>query len=264
MPTAVPRLWPGEPFVVVGAGPSLLPQDKLEATAFCRVVAVNDAYQAGYADVLYAADADWWRQQRTTPDGQLPPLKFTAQPSSLTYRPTAKLINVVKGYGISTDPSRVHSGGHGGHQAINLAVLLGASSIVLLGFDFQPGPTGQHHFFGDHPNRSHVNYSDKIRHFSTLAADLAALDIPIVNCSRATAIPDSVIRRRPLAETLRDLAAHRRADGSRIPDTLTRIPPDTPEAHPRSAADDLRGPDRMDLTEVRAGVLHGMLRPVDE
>ena len=256
MPLVIPRLWHGEPFIVVGAGPSLCKVDTeaIILKSRARLVVVNDAWQlVREADVIYAADAQWWQDRTHIHDWVMPPFKFTAQPSAQTYRPSAILVNVVKGYGISTDPSKIHSGGHGGHQAINLAVHLGASSIVLLGFDFQPDASGRHHFFGEHPNRTHVNYEDKIRHFSTLAADLAALDIPIVNCSRATAIDPSVIPRRPLAETLRDLAAQRRADGSERPrptdresGQTSRLYPDTPEADIGTGADDLHGPAGMD------------------
>lgn len=208
---AIEPLWPGETFVIVGSGPSLSREDT-EQLIFrdLRIIAVNDAYRLlPWADVLYAADAQWWNWKRAVADRYLPPLKFTAQPEALTYRPSAMLVNVVKGDGISTDPGKICSGGHSGHQAINLAVHLAGGrprGLILLGFDMQPGPTGQNHFFGEHPHGYKLNYPDKVRRFATLAADLARLNIPIVNCSRQTAIPESMIPRRPLADVLPDCA----------------------------------------------------------
>lgn len=63
--------------------------------------------------------------------------------------------------GLSTDPGVIHHGHGGGYSMVNLAYLMGASRIVLLGYDLryasdydgrnrQPGSVPRH-YFGEYP-----------------------------------------------------------------------------------------------------------------
>jgi hypothetical protein len=54
------------------------------------------------------------------------------------------------GKGFSTDQNKIHYGSNSGFQAINLAILMGATRIALVGFDWQQ-VDGKSHFFGEHP-----------------------------------------------------------------------------------------------------------------
>ena len=202
----VDRLWPGEPFLVCGAGPSLSAADLAlwrQSSPRPRLIVVNNAVQlAPDADVLYAADAQWWTWNIAVADTALPALLFGAQPSISRVRSTVRVIATRNGNGISTDPSWIYSGGHGGHQAINVAALLGAASIALLGFDMGADRAGRHHFHPAHPNGTHPTYRARLPAFRGLRAALDALHIPIVNCSRQTAIPADVIPRQPLEVAL--------------------------------------------------------------
>ena len=82
----VERLWPGEPFLICGAGPSLCADDLAvwrAAQPRPRLIVINNAYQlAPDADVLYAADAQWWQWQAAIADAAMPRLKFAAQRSA--------------------------------------------------------------------------------------------------------------------------------------------------------------------------------------
>ena len=62
----IPALWPDQPVVIIGAGPSLTAVDALAAYRACpTVITVNDAYRLlPQAPVLYAADAQWWNWKR--------------------------------------------------------------------------------------------------------------------------------------------------------------------------------------------------------
>lgn len=84
----------------------------------------------------------------------------------------------------------VHFGGNSGYQAINLAYLMGAKRIILLGFDCKP-VDGKDHWFGQHPNGliQIQPYQLWMNHFPSLAKDLENRDIEVINCS-----PDSAIQ----------------------------------------------------------------------
>ena len=84
---------------------------------------------------------------------------------------------------------RLHYGNNSGYQAINLAYLLGATTILLLGYDMQK-TGGKSHFFGDHPEPLNAgsDYSDWARLFVGLAADLRTEGIAVTNYTRETAL----------------------------------------------------------------------------
>ena len=90
--------------------------------------------------------------------------------------------------GLSSDPSLIHQGGNSGYQALNLAVLLGAARILLLGYDMG----GRGHWHGNHPpglrNPPESQLSEWAGQFHAAAADLDRLGIECINCSRETAL----------------------------------------------------------------------------
>lgn len=202
----MPRLWPGSTIVCIGSGPSLTTQDIVEARRSGAIlVAINNACFVCSGcdclpDVLYAGDAQWWAWHRDVPDDLLPYYQFTLQPEAKAFRWTVRVLNWRLKDGIDHDPSRLATGGHGGFQAINLAVHLGARRIVLLGYDMQPGAFGEHHCHPEHPNLHHPRYEVRKEVYSTLLGPLQDLGITIRNASRETAI--TAIPRCTLAEAL--------------------------------------------------------------
>lgn len=84
----------------------------------------------------------------------------------------------------------LHYGDNSGYQAINLAYLLGATKIVLLGYDMQM-TGGKAHWHTDHQKPLNAGGSD-LEHwaklFPQLAIDLAQEGIEVVNCTRETAL----------------------------------------------------------------------------
>jgi len=89
--------------------------------------------------------------------------------------------------GLSRKQGVIHRGSNSGYQALNLAYLLGAERIILLGYDMMM--TGdKRHWFGDHPGNMNAtsNYADFIRHFQTI--DPKAYGLEVWNCSRRTAL----------------------------------------------------------------------------
>jgi hypothetical protein len=187
----VERAFPGETIVCVASGPSLTPEDVAYCQGRARVVAVKDTIQlAPWADVLYGSGADggsWW-----TRNGprlvSLVSRRYTLDQQAAAWATVLRYTGID---GLERDPSALRTGKTSGYAAINLAVHLGASRIVLLGFDLQEGPGRQQRWFGTHPwpTRAWCELGQLCAPvFSTLVAPLAELGIEIVNASRATAL----------------------------------------------------------------------------
>lgn len=190
-----PRLWPGETFVCLGSGPSLTAEDVDVCRGRSRVIAVNDTHRlAPWAEVLYAADAKWWRWFAEA-QGEFAGLKYTIASSFGECGSCATPLQNTGPSGLETSPTGLRTGRNSGYQAINLAVHLGARRIVLLGYDMRGD-----HFFGSHRDKTRPPFAQCIPLFKTLVQPLAQLGIEIVNCSRSTAI--DAFSQKPLAEVL--------------------------------------------------------------
>jgi len=191
-------------WVVAGSGPSL----DCEVAEQCRghrCIAVNDAYLLlPFADSLYAADDEWWilhdgcrffRGEKWTTISKNYNNRAIKQ-FGLRFVPSRRLVE-----GFSFEPGIIHQGGNSGFQAVNLALLWGATRIVLVGFDMQGS-----HFFGEHPQmprRSPAkrNFARWIRHFER-AAKLLPDGIKIIN-----ATPDSAMKCFPMMDLAEALNA---------------------------------------------------------
>lgn len=223
--SAVVPEWRGKTAVILGGGPSLTPEQieivgEARRADRVRVIAVNDAYLwAPWADVHYAADAKWhaWHAAGIPK----PLLGLTAEQvrerwaafagercsieCSSVEAPGVHLLRnkhfPVHGTGLSLDPRFIVSGRNSGFQALNIAVLAGASDVLLLGFDGKPAKDGKSHWHGDHPVISSSSVYDAFRRsFSAAERDLEAAGVRVINCSPGSAI-DS-FPKMPIADAL--------------------------------------------------------------
>ncbi len=196
----VPRQFDGGVVVCLATGPSLTQAD----VDFCRgkagVIAVKNAYDlAPWADVVYGAGVDrtgWWLKNGARVAQQHTGLRFTLDPKAAAW---ATVLKIGQPLGLSTSPDTLNTGQNSGYQAINLAALLGAARILLLGYDMKP-EGGRDHFFGAHPTGNKPQYRDFLPHFSTLVEPLKALGVSVINCTPGSAI--ECFERMPLAEAL--------------------------------------------------------------
>jgi hypothetical protein len=143
--------------------------------------------------VLYAADLPWWDAH---PDAlKCDGLKFACKPSAVRDKLKHRHLTILRKTGedgLERQSFGLRSGrGNSGYQAVNLARHLGASRIVLLGFDMQRSGK-QAHFFGSHkpplsdpPDYRWVPWRAA---FATLVAPLADECISVVNATRSTAL----------------------------------------------------------------------------
>lgn len=193
----VPKLWPGETAVCIGGGPSLMPEDVAWCRGRARVIAVNDAYRiAPWADLLYACDAKWWRWHGGVPT--FTGLKATLEPAEF---PGIRRLRRGPLLGLATAPDTLATGRNGGYQAINLAVHLGATRILLLGFDMRR-IDGRAHWFGDHPvpSQPDIHARAMLPCFDSLPGPLAARGVEVLNCTPGSAL--TVFANRPLRSIL--------------------------------------------------------------
>lgn len=200
----VQRLWPGELFVCVGSGPSLTAADIGFCRGKARVVVVNDGYRlAPWADVLWACDGKWWEHHQGVPS--FTGLKFSLDKKAERW-PGVQALQRLGSHGLSLDPSGVTTGGNSGMQAIGAAVHLGASRIVLLGYDMQTAGK-KTHWFGKHPPALErlSPYDSFMSAFATMVQPLKKAGIEVINCSRSTSL--AAFPCRPLEEVLSQVAA---------------------------------------------------------
>ena len=199
------------PVVVAASGPGLTKDvawavRKARWFGPYRIVCVNDAWRLFLnADILYACDEAWWDVHDGAPDfkGQ----RWSSQGSDKQHNDDKRKcaakwkLNLVRGRhgdGFSTDQEVIHYGHNSGFQAVNLAILKGATKIVLVGFDMRE-VEGRRHFFGPHPSplRNNGDYKNFIRSF-----EKAQAPVPIINATPGSAL--TCYPMMPLDEALQD------------------------------------------------------------
>lgn len=137
-----------------------------------------------WADALFAIDRDWWNTYITDINKNFLGDRFVANPSQDDWDVTS--ISNLTCYGNS------------GIGSISLAIVGGASKIILLGYDCKI-TNGLKHWHGNHPrhltNAVRLDtWKDKFDEFSK------TVNIPIINCSRETAL--TCFKQQPLEKAL--------------------------------------------------------------
>lgn len=185
---------------ILASGPSQCQTDIDAVRGRGKVIAINNqVFAAPWADMLYSCDASWWKHYDVQFDGERVSSDVHAKPYVHSVIPR----EAGDGMGVHG----VRTGINSGYQAIQIAVWRGAKTIVLLGFDMQHGPNGEHHNHPDHPKHM-GNFNRGVpetcaKKFPALAKDVAALGVRVVNCTRVTAL--KCFERMPLATFLASL-----------------------------------------------------------
>lgn len=193
----VPRLWPGATIVCLACGPSLTAADaKLVRAAReagrVRVIAINAAVRlAPWADVRYAYHAiDWCRPEDAGILASFEGLRFAVEPAAAEFGATILHATGTEGLEL-TEPGAIRHGHNSGFAAVNLAVLLGAARVVLVGYDMQRAggdPRGALHFYPCAGTVGRGEFATWLRIFQTLPPALEAVGVTVVNASRVTAL----------------------------------------------------------------------------
>lgn len=204
-----------ETFLCMASGPSLTKEDvelvrqwrsqecfdDFGFPAKRKVIVVNTTYQlAPWADYLFANDGVWWRHHIDQVRQEFLGESWTAS------QDIAELFGLkyVKRHNTEylMTNGDIGFGHNSGFMAMNLAFRLGASRIVMLGYDMKVVDGGASHWHGDHPANLYQSRPDKywIRAMGRLADGLQAVGIPVVNASRDTAL--TCFQRMDLEEVL--------------------------------------------------------------
>lgn len=204
----VPLLWPGETVVIAASGPSLT-ASQLEHVrggqkrGLCRLIVINNTWRlAPWADLLYAADARWWEEERkwsaAAPDRpqieKFAGIKVAvAEAEKISLPGVHRMPGLDSKAGISLDPNRLHWGRNSGFQGLGLsAFLAGPGRRILIGFDFRPGPGGRLHHHADHPTPLNNPDPDSLtswaRLFEPTVPQFKELGIEVINCSPGSAL----------------------------------------------------------------------------
>lgn len=183
----IPRLWNGETATVLATGPSLTVAQCRAAQRVGYTIAVNDAgLLFPEADMLYACDKRWWDWNKGAPEFPGARVTHDAAAAELYGLIEVHCKNSSKGF--STDPAHTTCGGSSAYQAANLALLLGASRILLLGVDNKPGADGRTHYFGEHPDGSGAKAWGIYETSWRRAAENLPDDVELINCTPGSAL----------------------------------------------------------------------------
>lgn len=180
-------------FIIIASGCSATQDDidyiHARKNKFTTIV-INDNYKrAPWADYLYYCDFQWykWHRQGIEDFGGI---VATCSKGAADWH-----FNIGRQAGLSFKPCTLNQGKNSGYQAINLACLMGARNIYLVGYDMKRGACGRKHWFGEHPIKGRDLWDDFISMYDTMIADLKAFDVRVINCN-----PDSALECFPKVE----------------------------------------------------------------
>lgn len=193
------REWDGETCFVLGGGPSALGHD-LEKLRGHKLIVINSScYVAPWADFLVFSDTRWWDDnvQKIT---KTPGFNFEGRiicVSTLARHPRLLHVRRRNPPGISlNEPTYFTIKYTTLIPALNLAAVLGARKIVMIGIDGKNGgKEGKttHHHQATHPHRwkqTQNCFEKQRRDMGPVARDLAKLGIECVNASPGSALSD--------------------------------------------------------------------------
>lgn len=147
--------------ICIAGGRSLTREDVEYCQGKGKVYAVKEAaLLAPWADIMYAADGDWWDNNPERWES-FAGEKWTCSEEAAT-RHGLNYIPVKSQWHWSLEKGVIASGGNSGFQVLNMAELDGAERIIMLGYDYGYEPGQDKHWFDTiHPRHSRQsNYKE--------------------------------------------------------------------------------------------------------
>lgn len=202
---SVSREWEGQTVVCIASGPSLS-KEQIEASKGFRTIVVNDNYLVvPWAEVLYFADEKWWKWhkegiQKNWSWASFQPHEvkkafqdFKGQKVTIKHNPMATDADILSLQnlgpdGLSENPKGIMTGSNSGYQALNIAFLSGAKTILLLGYDMR-FPGGKSHAHNGHPvKQTEGAYMGYAKRFNSTTKTLEKHGVRVVNCTPGSSI----------------------------------------------------------------------------
>ena len=209
---SVPRLWPDSTVFIIGGGPSVNSTD-LSLIHSHRVIGVNNAYgdpihdESGklvgmlpraWVDICWFGDNGWWNQHHEFMRKFPNLIASCATNNNIRYRVhRVKCVDRGKAGGIEKEPWHISWNNCSGTAAINLAYHLGATRVVLIGYDMRvidpvwQGKdlvSGQKNYHSDHSENLHNPFPRYLLKYPTVAKDAKELGLEILNATPGSAI----------------------------------------------------------------------------
>ena len=174
MDWTVPKMWPGATCYIIGGGPSLsdLTEEDFEIIKQKRTIATNNAYQlAPWSEFLYFMDHQWYKQHEVAL-ASFKGIKVSIA-TQLKDRRDIRFLKRGSTTMLSLDSRILHNGNNSGYAAMNLAFLLGVTTIILVGFDMRVVDS-QHNFHQQHTRKMKDDIYTRtyIPHFGTIKEPL--------------------------------------------------------------------------------------------
>lgn len=185
---SIPEEWPGETCYVVCGGPSV-PAETPELLAGRRVIVVNSSYQlVPAADFLIFHDSRWW------PEHQHRLKAFAGRIIGFMGAPGGDRVLRIRrkdvAIGLSAERDALVMGKTTLQPALNLAVLLGARRIVILGADMGPGPDGRTHHHAPHRWAQKPGcWDEQMKFLAYIVEPLRQAGVDVLNASPVSRLP---------------------------------------------------------------------------
>ena len=223
-PWSVEPLWKGGTAAIFAGGPSITKaQCERCRDAGLYTIAINDAYRlAPWADILYFCDPRWWEWHKNNAEFKaFVGMKVTLRPTIAKLDRSVRWLKEAGLRGLETQSNGLKTGNNSGYQAIGLAVHLGVSKIILLGYDMKQAANGKWHWFGNHPNTNPtLSLADTWKvNYTYMVKPLAERGVKVLNATPGSALEsfqkvslDDVVGRiadrlQPSSESLRGQAS---------------------------------------------------------
>ncbi len=152
--------WSGEVCAIVASGPSAKSENVESLRGRCRIAVVNNSHElAPWADLLYAADHNWWDEHhaavrsfaglKVIPTGRNVEQSDERRVAATAKRYGLRLVTLCDSPKNDKDPAAhrfsfedgmIARGGNSAHQLANLVTQFRCKRQIWLGFDF----TGDH------------------------------------------------------------------------------------------------------------------------
>lgn len=152
----IPKRWAGQTAFIVGGGPSVAAQ-RPERLRGRNVIVINSSYEiAPFAQYLFFGDNRWHEEHRNRPDFVALrqsgcEIVTVSEPANGFYlRKLERITPTGNHNGLTLDGKGLSSQRTSFQGAINLAVMLGAKRLVLLGLDGKRADDGKSHHHTPH------------------------------------------------------------------------------------------------------------------
>lgn len=165
---------------IVGGGNSLKNFD-FKRLKGKNIIAINRAIEfVPFAQILYFADYRFYRWHKEQIDN-FNGAKFTS--SARVKDESITVLELTGKTGLDTRLGRIRGGGSSGYGAINLAFHLGATKIVLLGYDMQKDNKSNFHSGYKTDDVKEDTFKKFLEPYTDLAVELNYLDIRVYNAN---------------------------------------------------------------------------------